>query len=238
MQDELQEFYKKNGISAADFACSSKDWCESAVQAAKGTFTPAREVQFGDLYLTSRPRIVVVSLDPGSQFYQDKGRYAGPDELQMQIRGAVPESDPWKKNRHWYRTHEGVAAMVQAMTEQVISPHEAARWFAHTSVVRCCANLPNAREAPWQMYWACRRYLEDELAILRPDIIWSQGARVLDAMSWIAPWLPKGTAVGVAKEVPCPWGPVLWVHTEHPSAPTVWGNEAWGNVLALMKTLS
>ena len=75
---------------------------------------------------------------------------------------------------------------MKAATGTEITPNEAALWFVHTSVVRCCSNLEKGKQAPPEMYWSCRRYLEEEISIWKPDVVWTQGDEAYEAMSWLA----------------------------------------------------
>jgi len=96
--------------------------------------------------------------------------------------------------------------------------------------VRCCANLEGKKQAPRAMYWCCRGYLEKELAILKPNVIWTQGQRAHEAMSWVAsampPASPGPTAPGHV-ELSLPWGLVAWIFTDHPTAYGA-GKNKWG----------
>jgi len=144
----VREFYARNKISATDFDCPSQNRCKAAAEKLGGSFTPVRELTLGERYLDSFPKIVVVSLDPGSL----------DEPASLNIRSeAASDEDLGPQRRHWYRTHEGVAILVEAATKQKITVGEAALWFAHTSVVRCCANLRGRAQAPWQMFWSLPR---------------------------------------------------------------------------------
>jgi uracil-DNA glycosylase len=243
--NRLNEFYIDNRISALRFECTSRTCCKAATENHGGKFTTAREISLGERYFESRPRIVVVSLDPGSQFDKTKGRYLNPDEMKIQIRrDPASKKELGSENRHWYRTHQAVAAIVKAVTGNAITPnpgyeaYEAALWFAHTSVVRCCANLKDARQAPWEMFWSCRRYIEDEIQILKPDVIWTQGEQASDAMSWIARYMSGDSSL--AREgvihANCRWGFLRWINTYHPSAPAYWGS-GWERAMKIFQSL-
>ena len=89
--EQLREFYTRNGISALDFQCPSQGRCKAAAVRDGGTFTTAREAYVGERHLDSRPRIAVVSLDPGGQFDKAKGRFLQPEEIQLEIRRDRPQ---------------------------------------------------------------------------------------------------------------------------------------------------
>jgi uracil-DNA glycosylase len=233
--NRLSEFYSREGISALHFKCPCRVRCEAAAKRDGGTFTTAREPVVGLRYLDSRPRIVVVSLDPGSQFDKNKGRFFAPEEMQLQVRKKIASNEELgPRNRHWYRTHVGVAKIVEAVTQKTITVNDAALWFAHTSVVRCCANLPQSRQAPWEMFWGCRDYLEEEIRILAPDIIWTQGGQAYDAMSWLARHIdPLDASLKSqrVRQVGFQGGLVEWVHTNHPS-------KGWSDSLNIIQSVS
>lgn len=234
--DSLQDFYRENGIFAENFQCVSESRCRYAAENNGGTFTTAREPIIGQRYLDSWPKIVVVSLDPGSQYDKNEDRFLEPHELKLQtVDHAVKHLGPM--NRHWYRTHEGVAAIVRKTKSMDITPNEAALWFAHTSVVRCCANLPHSKQAPPAMFWNCRRFLQGEIAIFKPDIVWTQGDRAYEAMSWVAGNIAKdATPTANFFKIIFDWGSFSWVHTDHPFAAR--GSKArWGKALDILKSL-
>ena len=219
MLNRLKQFYAQNGICAENFDCPCQNRCRAAVAKSEGHFTSARELGIGERYLDGRPKIIVVSLDPGSDDSQ-------PDDRQLRYANEpTSDKDLGRKTRHWYRTHEGVATMIKAVTHNSITVSQAALWFAHTSVVRCCANLPNRHQAPRELFRNCRSYLEQEIRILAPDIIWSQGQRTFDAMSWLAGCLdPRGKLSALTpEEVGCVRylrNSRVWVHTKHPTDPS------------------
>jgi hypothetical protein len=189
----------------------------------------------GVLYRSERPRILVVSLDPGSTVYQNTGK-PSPAGKPLKVREVAASDDELRHRQyHWFRTHDGVAAVVTGATGHVISPNEASLWFAHTSVVRCCANLKHRRMAPETLYWNCQRYLEDEIGVLAPDVIWSQGDGAWRAMSWIAPNLEDaGMEAGGIASARCAWGRTAWVHTLHPSTGKLRSAKAWTAVKATL----
>ncbi len=87
------------------------------------------------------------------------------------------------------------------------------------------------------MFWACRDYLPYEIEILAPDIIWTQGERVYEAMSWLARAIepadlsltPQGIRrIGLRRH------PATWIHTNHPSAKR--GSE-WGAAMSILQSV-
>lgn len=231
MLDNLDLYYRDNGISVDRFNCAYEHSCVAAATAAGGKFTRARAPKIGSCYLHKRPRIVVVSIDSGS------------DESGQGIRIVEVPAKCGAKNKHWYRTHEGVATILNALAatdKKMIRPEEAALWFAHTSVARCSANLPRRTQAPSKMHENCRRYLKGEIELLAPDIIWSQGKRAYEAMMlWIAPMLHAqqdraNLGIRIAK---CRWGEVIWVNTSHPTARNPKGQNKWKLALDRLRSI-
>jgi len=248
MIKQLREFYEREKISAVDFDCPSQSCCRQTAQEHGGTFTTARDVCLGVRYLdSSRPRILVVSLDPGS-YTQDEHSKPETRKLENQI-CSEPRSELGFRNCHWYRTHEGVACVVNALAKEgvacvvdalakegkkTITVNEAALWFAHTSVVRCCANLPGRRQAPWEMSWSCRDYLRQEIEILMPDIIWTQGGSAFDAMSWLARYTEAAAGNSLTppqKARRIRLNSATWVHTNYPT-------RGWDKSLCVLRSAS
>lgn len=240
---QLREFYGERKISAVNLGCPSQSCCRGATEEHGGTFTTAREVGLGVRYLDgTRPRILVVSLDPGS-YPQDEHSKPKTRMMESQIcREPRSKAELGSSNCHWYRTHEGVACLVNALAKEAlakedketITVNEAALWFAHTSVVRCCANLPSRRQAPREMFWSCRDYLRREIEILTPDIIWTQGGSAFDAMSWLARYIEPATGNSLTppqKARRIRLNSATWVHTNYPT-------RGWEKSLCVLRSAS
>jgi hypothetical protein len=230
LRHKLIGFYACKQIFATedfhDFQCPKKEDCYSAALHGHGKFTPAREAQLGMHYGRSGLRIVVVSADPGNALSLEK-RKAQIWRKRAEDLGTRPD--------HWARTHEGVQAIVKAVTgEDITTPNDAHLWFAHVSVVRCSANLGGKRQAPAKMYRNCRDYLKGEIPILAPNVIWTQGEQAWWAMSWLARRAEGEKAAialskyGVRRVAPIDYaGRAIVIHTVHPAPRATTGANQW-----------
>lgn len=227
----LRNFYRENKISALDFNCPSCSRCRAVAARDGGDFVATSEVEIGERYLDSAPRILVVSLDPG--------KMKEPSSLGI-VKKQRSKKELGATNRHWYRTHEGVKIIVESTTRNTIDVGEASLWFAHARIVRCSANLPGANQAPKEMFWSCSGYLQEEIAILTPDVIWTQGQRAYDAMSWVSRYIKPGDS-SQAQEginvIQCGNVQITWVHTVHPS-PRKCNDSKWTETRKILKSVS
>ena len=227
----LRKFYSSNRISALDFNCPSSDRCKAAAVRDGGAFVATSEVEIGEHYLNSEPRILVVSLDPAEM--------KEPNPVRI-VKTPRPKEELGATNRHWYRTHEGVKIIVETATGDVIAVNEGSLWFAHGRVLRCSANLPGGNQAPKEMFWSCTSYLQEEIEILAPHVIWTQGQLAYDALSWVARYVKARdsslTQQGV-RVIQYGNAPVTWVHTVHPS-PRNCSNSKWEEVKNILGSVS
>lgn len=205
MISKLDAYYRLQGIHPLDFACVHRASCSAGCK----NFTEARASLVGSRY-GDPIRVVVLSLDPGSGWTDPTDRtFEG-------VAARVAEIDPDRlpKHKHWYRTHETVAAVLSYFSDERLAPRDAAGRFAHVNAAKCSHNLPNKMQAPKHLFKNCRRFLEEELAILAPDIVITQGQR---AAKVVEPWEKRSR-----------WKNVLeiddrrfyWLELVHPTA---WG---------------
>jgi uracil-DNA glycosylase len=114
------------------------------------------------------------------------------------------------KGRHWYRTHETVAALLSHFGNS-LSPEDVSSRFAHVNAAKCTQNLPNKKQAPAHMFRNCRPYLEGELTILAPHVIITQGKK---AAKPLEPWKRDGRSnvIEVGGRL------AYWLELVHPTA--------------------
>lgn len=121
-----------------------------------------------------------------------------------------------------YLTHDMTCVLLrqfdQRLTVAKTSPH-----FAHVNSAKCCMNKPQRRQADTVLFENCRQFVPGELAILRPDVIVSQGAPAREAVS--AQCQLVRTYRRTVGETSCELSlvmldrrEVLWIPTHHPSA--------------------
>ena len=193
MQRQLDHYYERVGIAPVEdsrgsydemfssFCCPKKDDCRKVCCKAyrpscrdeNFTFSPCKEgVEVSQYYKDKKyqddsiPRIVVVSLSapmPGSSSAKKK---------------------PPSLNPHWRET----LAMVRSLLHSFIAPErfpepvakeedkskkKVEQLFVHVRTAKCCSN--RSSQEPSQVYKNCGCYLSEELRILEPDVIVTQG---------------------------------------------------------------
>ena len=188
IQRELNQYYQRVGIAPVDgqscyedrfrdFGCLKKDSCLCACKAWKQDvdFSPPIDGVCVSQYYTDRtycgdriPRIVVLSLSapkPYKHTEEDNTRHLNP---------------------HWRET----LAMVRSLLHPFIAPEKfpmpIRNWddeditivqslFVHTRTAKCCSNANGNRPEPPKVYENCGGYLSEEISILEPDVIITQG---------------------------------------------------------------
>jgi uracil-DNA glycosylase len=127
------------------------------------------------------------------------------------------------KGRHWYITHE-FSLRLLGQFQPALSIDTVLQHIAHVNTVKCSANLPHRSQAPPQMYRNCRHHIFEELRILQPDILVSQGAEARKAVEDLfrcAPFHPleaEGATGGLGLLHGLHDWNTLWIQMHHPSA--------------------
>ena len=216
MLTDLRTYYDKKAIGALSFDCTHVQQCA----ADSPRFTTAKEAYVGPQYETGTlPRVLFLSLDSGSAELEASARTL--EANRMWMRAAAFASFP--KGRHWYETHELAWAILRpfkpGLTIEEIGPY-----FAHTSSAKCCQNNPGSALASETLFRNCRAFIPDEIRILRPDILVTQGDYARDAVS--GAFEVESQQVGAGDAGACratilrltPTQRTIWFHTYHPSA--------------------
>src|SRR4030067_1102162 len=100
MIKELTAYYQQKGISALDFHCQHLQACSKGNE----RFVEAKEAFVGTEYEKGTiPRLLFVSLDPGSSYSDPKWRTV---EFVRNLEEHKCDVAKLHKSRHWYRTHE------------------------------------------------------------------------------------------------------------------------------------
>lgn len=209
---KLNRYYRSQGIHSLDFHCIHRASCSSGCE----NFTEAKASLVGSGY-GGPVRVLVLSLDPGSGGTDPCERT--PEAIAASHSGQDPDAMP--KNRHWYRTHETVAALQSRLTDQKLVPRDIAGGFAHVNAAKCSHNLPRNKQAPKRLFENCRSFLEEELAILAPDIIITQGRK---AAKVVEPWKKRPVRKHLLE---IDGREVYWLELIHPTA--------WGGAYGLEK---
>jgi hypothetical protein len=171
MLEDLDVYHRSKGIHALDFCCHCWRDCSKG----QPRFTEAKSSFVGTKYESHHPHLLFLSLDSGSGETDKKKRT--PQVVREEEESRRVECLP--KNRHWYITHELAAKDLnscRAASDQLeisaITPY-----FAHVNSAKCCQNNSGNGQGNQALYNNCRRYLSEELRILKPDIVITQGQR-------------------------------------------------------------
>ena len=179
----LENYYRSKGILSTEFKCPHRAECVSGCK----NFTEAKSTFVGEYYekaeTTGLPRLLFLSLDPGTAKGKNTDYVSSQSRLPEQVRQQEKARGPWqlKSGTHWHQTHELAACMLKAFNpklECALCAHNylgANQYFAHVNSVKCCVNKEHRKKAAKILYENCRIYLREEIEILSPDIIVSQG---------------------------------------------------------------
>lgn len=178
MLKELNDYYSENGILSTHFHCKYFDQC---VSGSKGLIKGKSAYISTEYEAHSLPRILFVSLDPGS----DKS-YETPEKRTPEGVRAIEEISPWQSYNplwHWHATHK-LALLIAQVIRPSLTVKDANRIFAHTNCVKCCY-IQDTREMSGDiLYRNCKNYLRGELSILNPDILLTQGVKAKEAVAF------------------------------------------------------
>ena len=174
MLGELEACYVRKGLWPRDFSCRHFASCSAGQE----RFTQAKCSFVGPEYVKGTlPRLVFLSLDSGDGDVNPETRTF--DAVRRTELGR--DVTRLHKNQHWYITHDFSLRLLQqfqpALSIGTVLPH-----IAHVNTVKCSANLQGRQQAPPQMYQNCRHHIFEELRILQPDILVSQGAEARKAV--------------------------------------------------------
>ena len=168
MLQELESYYKENGILSTSFTCCYKDMCKGNC----ANFTGPKSAFVSTGYEHhDLPRLLFLSLDSGSGDQNDENRLPTAVRKQEEIDCDVSQLP---KGKHWYLTHE-LAWYILKRFDSQIKIEDTHRYFAHANSAKCCQNNPGNRQANKILFKNCKGYLTGELEILRPDIIYHAG---------------------------------------------------------------
>lgn len=196
MQEKLNQYYERVGIAPVSwssnpgdmfsaFDCKNKCACRDACRGEN------EEIVF-------EPRIDGVTV---SQEYQDEKYhdYRIPRIVVLSLSKPQPEGPPDNKpaansktyldpDRHWSRTLVTVRSLLHPfIPDKFLKPveywedgQEIEKLFVHVRTAKCCSNANGAGAEPPAVYKNCGGYLGEELSILKPDVIVTQGNKARD----------------------------------------------------------
>lgn len=176
MLKELAAFYERQGIHSLNFRCP---WYR-ACSANSPQFTTATASFVGPRYgERSVPRLLFLSQDSGSDVSEpDEGTPEGVSDRVLAM-GMGP------KNAHWYRTHELAHRLLGQFKPELTIP-DTRLYFAHANSAKCCQNGVDGTPTDSILFENCRRFIQGELRILKPDVVVTQGGKAKDAISALA----------------------------------------------------
>ena len=199
IQEEINQYYQRVDIAPVyntgqfdemfrEFNCCKKDSCRDACYKASNQ---------AENFLFSPPTVPSVKV---SQCYKDR-KYKGnriPRIVVVSLSLPQPEGPPVPPTEEMElgeRTHwSGTLAMVRSLLHHFIAPEnfpkpvrysedlkrnqdrmEVEKLFVHVRTAKCCSNADGEHQEPRKVYANCGRYLSEELRILKPDVIVTQG---------------------------------------------------------------
>ncbi len=223
----IDKYYRENGIHSLRFRCQYKRACSSN----SPNFTGPKSAFVPDKYNDSFPRIAFLSLDSGDSVIDPHERTPKAVRRQEQIECKVTKLP---KGRHWYETHYWAQQIYSAISGKRISLEGTKNYFSHLNSVKCCQNKPHSKEADPILFQNCRQYLPQELKLIAPHILVSQGNRAREAITDIFRFKNK-----LYKNIHLILSPdkFLWVHTYHPGSRDYYRNqkEDLGNILKVLR---
>lgn len=206
---ELEAFYLKEGILSTAFTCKFKKQCKAGC----ASFTGPKSAFVSSGYEAgSLPRLLFLSLDSGGGSKSPKKRSPGAVRTQNEI-----ECDPSAihKGKHWYRTHE-IAWYILRKFKRDITLEDSRLYFAHANSAKCCMNKPGSKQADKVLFKNCRTYLPQEISILAPDILVTQGGEAKKSILSICDKVGRAYDE-FARIVVIGGRSMFWLHTHHPA---------------------
>ena len=169
MLNQLENYYRTQGILATCFTCRHQAECSGTNEA----FTGPKSASVSKGYERHRPRLLFLSLDSGSAEGNPEKRlpHAVRRGMENVDVGRLRRTEPTK---HWYRTHE-LAWYILKHFHENLEEEDVKYYFAHTNAAKCCQNKPKGLQADAILFRNCRGYLAGEIRVLRPDIVVTQG---------------------------------------------------------------
>ena len=186
MQNQLNKYYKKARISPVkntgkfdnmfnEFGCPMKKDCRSAAAlngAESFIFAPRTEgVDVSKYYADGEykgdriPRIVVISLS------------APRPDISITKNETCSQTKKKVQNYHWPETLMTVRSLLHPFIAdgKFPKPELIEKFFVHLRTAKCCSNAKGGTQEHGRMYENCGGYLGEEVRILEPDVIVTQG---------------------------------------------------------------
>ena len=207
MLSKIKRYYQTKGILSTHFKCPYKKICKGN----NDKFYGPKSAYISSGYEKGElPRLLFLSLDPGGSEINPNKR------LPKYVRNIEEQRDVnlLYKNRHWYKTHELAYTILKRFKDD-LTIENAKQYFAHANSVKCSVNNPNHKQAHKILFINCRSYILDEILILNPDIIVTQGLQAKKAIEELV--LNKSNMKKYYYVIDLNGKEVFWLHTIHPS---------------------
>lgn len=236
-QKLLNQYYQSKHIHPEHFNCPEQTICRQ--YSYLGNMTETKMSMVGSLYGEKYPKIVVVSLDPPSGKNNDninkRWSFIEPHQRTTEYISSTHEKDDYtidRANPHWtmtqiivkdllvlsgYPAQPNAAIVTESYSRRPIENVSA--YFVHVNVAKCSMNNEGQRQASAVVHRTCSNaHLLNELIILEPDILITQGAttnkilgKKLVAREILVSDLPITERITLSKNQ------VLWLPMHHPT---------------------
>lgn len=209
MIEDLEKYYKKNGISAVNFNCKHYYDCKKDSL----NFTKAKEATVGEEYEKGEiPRLLFISLDSGSAEKDPRRRTLEYNRKWQRLHHVYE----WDQYKHWYKTHQLASCILGNFKEKLKEVDNVRQCFAHTNSAKCCENNPSRAQASSRLFKNCREYIPGEVIVLSPNIVITQGAWAREAIETGFEVIKFNKKFEEVKVILVGKKPALWIHTYHP----------------------
>ena len=226
MIKELKAYLNSMGISAKGFNCPNYDACSNG----KPDFAKATEPTIGADYIKNElPRVLFVSLDPGSASHN-------PSERELVVIKGLKDAgfNPSKNKKppHWYETHI-LAWMLLREFRPCLQLKNIVSYFAHINSAKCCENNKGNAMAEYLLFENCKSFIPREIEILAPDVLVTQGNPAREVVergiyenktecydrAVILDTIEVGNKIYKIYVIIIEERDVIWFHTCHPAVP-------------------
>lgn len=205
----LENYYRSEGILSTEFTCPHKTQCSAGCD----SFTGPKSVFVSTGYEAGvLPRLLFLSLDSGS------GEKNNHERLPLAVRQQNEEDRDTltlHKGKHWYRTHE-LAWYILKKFKSDLAVKDVKHYFAHANSAKCCMNKKHRKKADQLLFKNCQKYLLNELAILNPKILVTQGNEAKIAIKKFKTHTLQEFDE-FAKVIKLNGAFIFWLHTYHPN---------------------
>ncbi|MDR3568849.1 MAG: hypothetical protein P4L43_12545 [Syntrophobacteraceae bacterium] len=165
--ENLETYYQAKGICSTDFRCRHSRACNLPTEAAAafvGTDYEERRL----------PRLLILSPAPGTASPGKPGRTAA--GIRNRCQNLTHAELRNLKNWHWLSTVELVQILLQRF-QPGMTWEDARSCFAHVNCVKCSTDNREVATISASIFNSRREYIAEEIAILDPDILVTQGRR-------------------------------------------------------------